>query len=98
VTDEHVLKIDECQRQMLILALAKLSIERPGWNYALAKIAVKIDNIRPDGGCEMYEKFKSMDNEEKQWAVDGLIEAVQTKRAVLTEPYAAANARCQLMR
>ena len=76
----HTLVIDESQRQMPLLATAKLSIERPGLNYALAQIAVKMDNIRADGGCEMYESFKAMDAEEKQYCLDDFITAVQTKQ------------------
>lgn len=37
--------LEEGQRQMTLLALAKLSIERPGWTWALEQIALKMDNV-----------------------------------------------------
>jgi hypothetical protein len=44
--------VDEGQRQILLLALAKLSLERPGWEYALDLIAAQLQ------GREMYESFR----------------------------------------
>lgn len=50
--------IDEGQRQMIILALAKLSMERPGWCHALEEIALLMDNKGEDGRPEMFENFR----------------------------------------
>lgn len=38
------LELDESERQMVLMALAHLSIERPGWDDALNRIALRIDN------------------------------------------------------
>lgn len=54
---EHTITVDEAQRQMMLMALAHLSVERPGWDSALAEIAGKMDNAGQEGP-EMYEQFK----------------------------------------
>jgi hypothetical protein len=52
-------RCDEAQRQMIILALAKLSIERPGFLPCLEEIAVLLgDSI--DGKAEMFHGFRRM--------------------------------------
>lgn len=56
--DSHTITIDESQRQMTLLALAILALQRPGWNMALNEIAQKMDNVAPDGTCQMFEDFK----------------------------------------
>ena len=43
------LKLDECQRQMVLMALAHLAVERPGWDYMLSQIALQIDDALVDG-------------------------------------------------
>jgi hypothetical protein len=58
----HSLVLEEGQRQMLLLALAHLAVERPGWDEALSEIAQRIDN-RKDGKPEMYEHFRVMHQE-----------------------------------
>ena len=52
-------EIDEGQRQMMLLALAKLSLERPGWDMALNKIALKMDNDE-SGRARMYDAFRKL--------------------------------------
>lgn len=55
----HTLTIDESQRQLLLMALAMLAVERPGFNEALAEIAIKVDNnVR--GKAKMFEAFKEL--------------------------------------
>ena len=49
-----IVEIDESQRQMTVMALAHLSVRRPGWNMALTEIAKKMDN--PD--LKMYKDFQ----------------------------------------
>lgn len=47
--------IEEGQRQMILLAIARLAIERPGWNEcALGPIAELLK------GRELYEHFKKL--------------------------------------
>lgn len=48
----------EEQRQMMILAFAKLSIERPGWDMTLNELALNWDN--GDKRAEMYDQFREM--------------------------------------
>jgi len=49
--------IDESQRQMILLALAHLAVERPGWKYALGETAKTMDNLLPNGDPAMYTEF-----------------------------------------
>jgi len=56
---QHTLQIDEGQRQMILLALAELSISRPGWDMALRNIARQIDNPTPEGP-QMFCEFKHL--------------------------------------
>jgi hypothetical protein len=51
------LELEEGERQMLVMALAHLSVERPGWDDALNRIAVRIDNMK-DGRAVMYDEFR----------------------------------------
>ncbi len=46
--------IDEADRQMVLLALAHLSIERPGWVYSHEEIAKKLR------GLEMFTEFRNL--------------------------------------
>jgi hypothetical protein len=61
-----VVRYAEGQRQMVLLALAKLSIERPGWEWALEQIALKMDNRIPgdklleDDKAEMFRVFRKI--------------------------------------
>lgn len=52
--------IDEGQRQMIALALAELSLSRPGWDVALGVIAEAIS------ASDMYEQFKVTSNLESE--------------------------------
>jgi hypothetical protein len=54
-----VVEIGEEERQMVLLALAHLSIERPGWDHALNEIALLIDNGR-DGRALLYDQFRAL--------------------------------------
>jgi hypothetical protein len=54
----HTITIDEGQRQLVIMALAHLAVGRPGWNTALAEIALLMDNKDNEGRPAMFEKFK----------------------------------------
>ncbi len=52
----YELSISEEQRQVTIMALAHLAVERPGWDHMLQEIALKIDNP----GCPMFREFKAI--------------------------------------
>jgi hypothetical protein len=56
---EHTITLDESERQAVLLALAKLSLERPGWDHMLNQIALKMDNaigVR----AQMYDSFRAL--------------------------------------
>ncbi len=57
---EHRITLDEGQRGMVLMALAHLAVERPGWDNALAEIAASMDNVGADGKPEMFSSFKLM--------------------------------------
>ncbi len=57
-----IVEIDESQRQMTVMALAHLSVQRPGWNMALSEIAKKMDN--PD--LQMYRDFQTFRESEDE--------------------------------
>jgi hypothetical protein len=61
----HNLEIIESERQAILLALAHLSLERPGWNSMLSEIALKMDNKLPDATPEMFSAFKRFADPEK---------------------------------
>ena len=46
--EKHAIVIDESQRQAVLLALAHLTVERPGWEFMLTEIAKKMDNVIGD--------------------------------------------------
>lgn len=50
----HTIEVEEGERQLVLLALAKLALLRPGFDYALRKIAMKFE--QPSEG--LYEEFK----------------------------------------
>ena len=50
-TSSVVFHVEEGQRQALILAVARLSVERPGWRTMLRDIAVVFS------GGEMFDQF-----------------------------------------
>jgi hypothetical protein len=52
----HVIEISEEERQMMLLAIAKLSIERPGWYWTLGQLAEKLG----DRGRTEFEEFRTV--------------------------------------
>ena len=52
--------LEEEERQAVLLALAKLAVDRPGWDYMLSQIALKIDNKKEDGRPEMYDAMMAI--------------------------------------
>lgn len=59
----HAFRIDEGQRQALLLAMAHLAVERPGWDFMLSEIGLDMDNV-VDGRPELFDKFKALYAEE----------------------------------
>jgi hypothetical protein len=49
----------EEERQMTLLALAELSLARPGWDFALNALACKTDNVSADGRAITYDEFRA---------------------------------------
>lgn len=56
------IRIEEEERQMILLALAELSLARPGWEDALERIAKKMDNVVGDGPghAELFHFFRGL--------------------------------------
>jgi hypothetical protein len=57
--EQYQVTIDEGQRQMILMALAHLAVERPGFDYALSEIASLMDNESP-AGPQLYGSFKEI--------------------------------------
>ena len=64
---KHGLTVSEGQRQMLLMALAHLAVERPGFDAALSEIAALMDNPTPKGP-EMFTRFKELHTLEQRAA------------------------------
>lgn len=58
INKEFWLRLEECDRQLLILALAETALLRPGFDDALRRISQRVDN-RIDS---MYDAFKHFNN------------------------------------
>ncbi len=60
----------EEDRQMMILSFAKLSVERPGWDYALNLLSLKWDDD-VEGRARMYDQFRDIHKDDmtpEQWS------------------------------
>lgn len=57
----HTLAIDESERGLILQALAWLSLKYPGFDDALADIALRIDNKLPTGRPQMYDEFRMIE-------------------------------------
>jgi hypothetical protein len=53
------LDLEESDRQLVLLALAVLSLKNPGFDDALNEIAKKIDNVENDR-AKMYDGFREL--------------------------------------
>lgn len=53
------LELEEGERQVVLMALAALSIERPGWDHMLNEIARRIDNDE-GGRAKLYDGFREL--------------------------------------
>ncbi len=56
-------EFEEDQRQAVILALAHLAVERPGWFYYMTSIALKLDESK-DGVPVMFNELYQMRKKE----------------------------------
>jgi len=75
----------EEERQLLLLALAKLAIERPGWDAALNKLALKHDD--GEDRAVMYDRFRETHKSvmtPEQWG-DLLRACIGLRRALFGE-------------
>lgn len=54
------IEISEEQRQLIILALARLSMERPGWFFMCERTALQMDKRKPDGSAQMFEELRQI--------------------------------------
>lgn len=57
VPGSHGLHLEESDRQLVLLALATLSLRSPGFDDALNRIAVRIDNVKKDR-AELYDELR----------------------------------------
>jgi hypothetical protein len=58
LTQTITVTLNESQRQAVLMALAHLAIERPGWRPAcLEPIALLMDNQLPDGRPQLFTEF-----------------------------------------
>jgi hypothetical protein len=53
------LDLEEADRQLVLLALAVLSLRSPGFDDALNRIAVRIDNVE-GGRAKMYDELRRL--------------------------------------
>jgi hypothetical protein len=51
-----LVELDDVERKLVLLALAELSVDRPGFDFALGELAEKI----PPDGRELFEEFKRL--------------------------------------
>lgn len=57
------IKIEEGQRQLILLALATLALRSPGFDFALNEIAKKIDNTSETNRAIMYDQFRELNSD-----------------------------------
>jgi hypothetical protein len=57
---DHTVLLEESERQMVLLALAKLSLEKPGWLHAIEELGLKMDNRTAQGKPEMLSEFRNI--------------------------------------
>lgn len=55
---QHTLELDESDRQLVLMALANLSLAAPGFDMALNLIAKNIDNVTAEGRAELYDALR----------------------------------------
>jgi hypothetical protein len=61
----HTVQVDEAQRQLIVLALAHLSLKRPGWTFATNEAAQRFPN-----GAKLHEQFRQIEDDEMALAAE----------------------------
>jgi hypothetical protein len=61
-------ELEDGERQLVLLALAELSLSRPGFDFALNNIAVKMDNAMvgfesESRRGELYDAFRELNRD-----------------------------------
>lgn len=56
------IEIEEGERQLMLMALAYLSLIRPGFDFALNNLALKMDNNKAGRGV-LYDAFRRIELE-----------------------------------
>lgn len=51
--------LEEGDRQLILMALAHLAVEKPGFDMALNLIALRIDN-NTEGRAKLYDEFRQL--------------------------------------
>jgi hypothetical protein len=57
----HAIEIEEGDRQLILLALAVLGLQRPGFDHALRAIARQLPDARAE---EMYDAFRASNDDQ----------------------------------
>jgi hypothetical protein len=56
----HTIEIEEGDRQLILLALAKLSVERPGFLDTIERIALTMDNRDANGEPQLLSQLRAI--------------------------------------
>ena len=62
-TAKYRLELDEGDRQLVLMALAHLAVERPGWEHWCENVAGPIDAKDEAGGPKLMREFAKMHRE-----------------------------------
>ena len=61
--DNYTLELTDSDRQVVLMALAHLMVERPGWDSWIEGIARPIDEKDTNGGPKLLREFAKMHQE-----------------------------------
>jgi hypothetical protein len=56
------IEVEEDERQVILMALAHLAVERPGWRNMLEQVALKMDN-QVESAPELFTAFWTLRHE-----------------------------------
>ena len=76
---DMLFSVDESQRQLLLLAIARLAVDRPGWDEALGEVAQKLR------GVDMFEQFKSYSIPRPAFHASGLLDDIDVSFSAISE-------------
>jgi hypothetical protein len=62
-----IVELTEEERQLCLSALAKLSVDRPGWDDALHRIALKIDT-NVGGRASLFDQLRELHSRQTGWS------------------------------